>query len=421
MYGVVDCNNFYASCERIFQPKLEKLPVVVLSNNDGCIISRSKEVKDLGVQMGLAAFKYKELFQRHNVQVFSANFPLYADISSRIMETIKEHVPQVEIYSIDEAFFLLSGYDKSYIYDQSVLLRSTILRNIGMPVSIGIADTKTLSKLANEAAKTRESMKGVCVINSDEERIRLLQEVEVGSVWGIGRKYNQFLNSRGISTAYQLACCDDRWIKKELHISGLKTVWELRGTSCIEVEAERPAKKSIISSKSFGYKVTTLQDMKEAVASFIARAAEKLREEKEIATFVTVAITTNYFKKDDKQYSNQLTLALPQPSHVTPLLIQTAFKALEQIYKTGYKYKKATVVLTGLLSEDIMQEQLFHPVILSKKEKQLMKVLDSINHEFGSDTIQYVAQGIKKRWKGKSENRSKRCTTNWNELLVVKS
>jgi DNA polymerase V len=419
MYGVVDCNNFYASCERIFNPKLEKLPVVVLSNNDGCIISRSKEVKDLGIQMGLAAFKYKDLFKRHNVQIFSANFPLYADISFRIMKIIKEMVPNVEVYSIDEAFYEFSGYAKDYILKQSILLHDTILKSVGMPVSIGISDTKTLSKAANEIAKTNVNLNSVFLVNSDKARISMLQSLDVGEVWGIGRKLRQFLHTRGILTAYQLSCCEDSWVKKELSISGLKTVWELRGQSCIQVEADQPAKKSIISSKSFGYKVTRLVDMKEAVASFIARASEKLREEKEIATFVTVSITTNYFRKDDKQYANSLTLALPQPTHYTPTLIQTALKALDYIYKPGYKYKKATVILTGLLNEDIIQENLFHPVQNSKKEQQLMSALDNLNHEFGSGTVQFAAQGIQKKWRGKSENRTPRYTTKWDELVSV--
>ncbi len=419
MYGVVDCNTFYASCERIFQPKLEKMPVVVLSNNDGCIISQTREVKELGVQTGLSVYKYKELFQRHNVQVFSANFPLYADISSRIMKIVKELVPNVEIYSIDEAFYKLSGYDKYYISNQSTLLRNTIMKSVGMPTSIGIADTKTLSKIANEIAKKDQSINGVCMIDSDEKRIRLLKGLEVVDIWGIGRQLSSFLNSRGIFTAYQLTCCADGWIKKELSITGLKTVWELRGISCIDVESERPAKKSIISSKSFGYRVTDIKDMQEAVATFISRATEKLREEKEIATFVTVAITTNYFKKTDKQYANSLTLALPQPTNYTPIIIKTALDALKQIFKKGYIYKKATVVLTGLLNENIIQEQLFHSVTDSKQEKKLMKALDSINHEFGSGTLQYAAQGIKKKWKGKSANKSRRYTTQWDELLTV--
>lgn len=419
MYGVVDCNTFYASCERIFQPKLEKLPVVVLSNNDGCIISQTGEVKELGVQTGMAVYKYKDLFKRHNVQVFSANFPLYADISSRIMKIVKNVVPHVEIYSIDEAFFKLSGYDKDYILKQSILLHDTILKSIGMPVSIGIADTKTLSKVGNEFAKTTQSMNGVCIIDSDERRISLLQKLEVGNIWGIGRQLSQFLNSRGICNAYQLASCDDAWIKKELSMSGLKTVWELRGKSCIEVESERPAKKSIISSKSFGYKVINIQDLREAVASFATRAAEKLREEHEIATFITVAITTNYFRKTDKQYANAVTLALPQPTNYTPSLIETGIKALEQIYKKGYKYKKATVILTGLLSEDIIQEQLFHTVTHSKKEKKLMSAMDRLNQEFGSGTLQYATQGIDKKWKGKSDQRSPRYTTKWDELVTV--
>lgn len=420
MYGVVDCNNFYASCERIFQPKLEKIPVVVLSNNDSCIISRSKEVKELGVQMGLAAFKYKDLFKSNNVQVYSANFPLYADISSRIMKIVGELMPKVEIYSVDEAFFTLSGYSKRYIYDQSVKLRKTILKSVGMPVSIGIADTKTLSKIANEIAKKDESYGGVCVIDSDKKRTRLLQGLEVGDVWGIGRRLSQLLNSRGIYNAYQLSQCGDAWIQKELTVTGLKTVRELRGISCINLESDRPAKKSIISSKSFGYKVTDLQDMKEAVATFTARAAEKLREEHEIASYITVHITTNYFRKTDKQYTNSITCALPQPTSYTPLLIETALKGLERIFKSGYRYKKATVGLVGLLSEDIVQENLFHPVTSTKEESSLMKVLDSINKEWGSGTLQYVGQGIQKRWRGKSENRSPRFTTKWDEIPVVK-
>ncbi|HRN70069.1 MAG TPA: Y-family DNA polymerase [Candidatus Woesebacteria bacterium] len=421
MYGVVDCNTFYASCERIFRPELEKIPVVVLSNNDGCIISQTKEVTELGSQTGSAVYNYKDLFKKHNVQIFSANFPLYADISSRIMKIIKNYVPHVEIYSIDEAFFKLSGYDKSYILHQSQLLRNAILKNIGMPVSIGISDTKTLSKIANEIAKTNQNYEGVCLINSKNIRDKLLQQFKIEYVWGIGRKLSQFLNKRGIFTAYQLMNCDDKWIKKELSITGLKTVWELRGISCIDVETERPAKKSIISSKSFGYKVTNIQDMKEAVATFATRAAEKLREEKEIATFITVSITTNYFRKDEKQYANSITLSLPQPTHYTPLLIKTGIQALEQIYKPGYRYKKATVGLTGLVSEHIMQGQLFHPVTVSQKEKRIMSVLDTINQQYGSGTLQYAIQGIHKRWKGKSESRSPRYTTNWDELLIVKS
>jgi len=321
MYGVVDCNNFYASCERIFQPKLEKLPVVVLSNNDGCIISRSKEVKQLGVQMGSAAFKYKDLFKRHNVQVFSANFPLYADISSRIMKTVAEFVPELEIYSIDEAFFTLNGWSKEYIVEQSQKMHSAILKRIGMPVSIGISDTKTLSKAANEIAKKIESYKGFCIINSEPQRISLLKSLEVGDIWGIGRQLESRLNSLGIFNAYQLTCCDDNWIQKELTISGLKTVMELRGVSCIELESIHPAKKSIISSKSFGHKVTALHELEESVSSFTARAAEKLREEHEVASTIHVTITTNFYRKQDKQYYNVATSVLPWPTNYSPKLI----------------------------------------------------------------------------------------------------
>ncbi len=421
MYGVVDCNNFYASCERIFQPKLEKVPVVVLSNNDGCIISRSKEVKDLGVSMGFPAFTYKDLFKQHNVQVFSANFSLYADISSRIMKIISEFVPTVEIYSIDEAFFDVSGWSDESILHIGQTIRAAIMKQIGMPVSIGIAATKTLAKLGNEIAKTDERYNGVCGIFSDEERIALLKRLEVGDIWGIGRRLSAKLNSCGIDTAYQLTCCEDEWIRKELTISGLKTVWELRGTSCINLQDSHVAKKSIISSKSFGHLVTSLGELKEAVASFTSRAAEKLREEHEVASFIHVAITTNFHRLQDKQYYNVATAALPWPTHYTPTLIQTALNGLARIFKSGYKYKKATVTLTGLVDENTVQGNLFHAVTSSKEENKLMVVMDSLNKEWGSGTLQYAIQGIDKEWKGKSENKSARYTTRWEELVVVQS
>ncbi len=420
MYGVVDCNNFYVSCERVFQPKLEKVPVVVLSNNDGCIISRSQEVKALDVRMGAAAFKYKEIFAANNVQVFSANFPLYADLSSRVMKTIAELVPNMEIYSIDEAFYKFDAVTNTFHIKQAKKIRNAIMKGVGIPVSIGIASTKTLSKAANEVAKKNSKYQGICAIFLEKERDMILSQLDVGDIWGIGRQLRKFLHERGIYTAFQLMHCDDAWIKKELTITGLKTVKELRGEECIDVEFVRPAKKSIISSKSFGYKVTRLEDLAEAVSSFTARAAEKLREENEVASCIHVSINTSHYKEEEKRYYNVASAGLPWPTNYTPTLIQAALTSLKKIFKPGIKYKKATVVLTGLTNADSVQGNLFHKVQSSNAESKLMKAVDSINRVWGSGTVQFASQGIQKGWRGKAEKRSKRYTTKWDELLLVK-
>lgn len=419
MYGVVDCNNFYVSCERVFKPALEKVPVVVLSNNDGCIISRSQEVRDLDVYMGEPAFKYKGIFEKNNVHVFSANFPLYADLSSRVMKTISELVPNMEMYSIDEAFYKYDAIAPIFHLTQAQKIRKTVMQGVGIPVSIGIASTKTLSKIANEVAKKNPKYKGVCAIFTEKERDQILQYLDVEHIWGIGGQLRKFLNERGIYTAYQLMHASDAWIKRELTISGLKTVKELRGEECIEVEFERPAKKSIISSKSFGYKVTELKDLIEAVSQFTARAAEKLREENEVAACIHVSVTTSHYKKEELRYSNIASAGLPWPTNYTPTLIEAGVSALKRIFKAGIKYKKATVMLTGLSDQGSVQANLFHPIQASQEESNLMKAVDSINRTWGSGTVQFAAQGLQKRWKGKSENRSKRYTTNWNELLEV--
>lgn len=420
MYGVVDCNNFYVSCERVFQPKLEKMPVVVLSNNDGCIISRSQDLRDLDLYVGEPAFKYKEIFERNNVQVFSANFPLYADLSSRVMKTIADLVPNLEIYSIDEAFYKFNAITPKFHLEQAQKIRNAIMQGVGIPVSIGIASTKTLSKVANEAAKKNPKYKGVCAIFTNRERDTILEYLDVGHIWGIGRQLRKFLHERGIYTAYQLMHCDDWWVKKEMSISVLKTVKELRGEECIEVQFEQPAKKSIISSKSFGYKVTELKDLVEAVSSFTARAAEKLREENEVAACIHVSITTSAYKDYEKRYYNVTSAGLAWPTNYTPTLIEAAVSSLKKIYKSGYLYKKATIMLTGLSTETSVQANLFHANKSSEEEANLMKAMDSINRTWGSGTVQFASQGIKKNWRGKSETRSKRYTTNWNELLIVK-
>lgn len=425
MYAVIDCNNFFVSCERVFRPDLENKPVAVLSNNDGCIVSRSNEVKSLQVPMGAPAFKYEQTFKNNKVKLFSSNFALYADMSSRVMSMIAQRAPQLEVYSIDEAFVdYRDGYSLEKLEEEARYLRTLILKGIGIPVSIGIAPTKTLAKLANEVAKKEK--RGVASL-TPEHVATAAAEILVGDIWGIGRKLSEFLGTVGIVTVSQLVACDDEWIKKALTISGLKTVRELRGIPCISFEDVRKAKQSIISSKSFGRPVTEIEKMKEAVAAFTTRAAEKLREEHEVATHIGVWMTTNYHKKNERQYSGSKTVRLVQPTNYTPELIAEAVRIVDSIYKSGYRYKKALVSLVGLHDEGILQQSMFsnqlslEPLVDPTKQKRLMRVLDEINHEMGSGTVKFLAEGVARSWRQRRQLVSPRYTTCWDELAVVKS
>lgn len=429
MYAVIDCNNFFVSCERVFRPDLEGRPVIVLSNNDGCAISRSDEAKKLGIPMGAPAFKYEDVFRNHNVEVFSANFSLYGDISNRVMKTIATGAQEMEIYSIDEAFITYDGMTPGQALESAMRLRNKILQNVGVPVSIGISSTKTLAKAANEIAKhnsrSGRNKDGVYVIEPSQDHHEL-KNIPVEDIWGIGRKLSALLNSCGIFTAAQLAECEDKWIKKNLTISGLKTVRELRGIESIAFEEVYPAKKSIISSKSFGHPVNSRQQMNEAVANFTTRAAEKLREEHEVTTHIGVAITTNYHNTHDKQYYESCSVRLLQPTSHTPDLIAAAVSILDKIYKNGYRYKKATVYLFGLYDQNSVQQGLFSntlPWELSKeptKKNRLMKVVDELNTDLGSGTLRFAREGLSKKWHQRRKKVSPRYTTKWQELPLVK-
>ena len=427
MYSVIDCNSFYVSCERVFQPKYNNHPVVVLSNNDGCVISRSIEAKQMGIPMGAPAFKYEEFFQQNKVKVFSANFALYGDMSSRVMKTIAEYGQEMEIYSIDEAFLKLQGFSPKQLSETSKDMRAVILKNIGIPVSIGVAQTKTLSKAANEIAKNTEKYQGVYVIDSNDSSTyeKQFAEMPISEIWGIGRRLTAHLNELGVFTIKQLMECDDQWIKDTSTISGLKSVRELRGESCIDFEEVRAAKQSIISSKSFGTPTKTKAGLKEAVASFTARAAEKLREEREITARIGVSITTNYHKKQEQQYHNSKHLKLLQPTDHTPDLITTALQIVDSIYKDGFRYKKATVHLFDLRGKKEVQDGLWYQSEVSwqdsnrKRDERLMHVVDKINTELGTETVRFGAQGVKTVWKQRRMKRSPRYTTRWDELPKV--
>ena len=417
IFALVDCNNFYASCERVFNPKLNGQPIVVLSNNDGCVVARSNEAKVLGIGMGVPEFQIRPLLRAHQVQVFSSNYTLYGDMSQRVMETLDPFSPDLEIYSIDEAFLSLSGFTARNLTKYGRLMRTTVKRWTGLPVSVGIAETKTLAKIANRIAKRTPDTNGVFDLLACSDRDALLGRVPVEEVWGIGRNHTRVLNQHGITTALQLRGVDDQWIRKRMGIVGLRLVMELRGVSCLELEQCPAPKQSLTCSHAFGTLISTLTEMEEAVSTYTSRVAEKLRRERLAATVLTVCLTTNEFK-EGPQYSNALTLNLPIATDNTADLIRSALHSIRAIYRDGYLYKKASVMLTGLVPASQTQADLFDGQDRGKS-KQLMSALDSINDRWGAGTLHYASSGITKAWKTEFRRRSPAYTTDWNELPVV--
>lgn len=424
IFALVDCNNFYVSCERVFNPKLENKPVVVLSNNDGCCVARSNEVKKLGVKMGEPLFKIRDLVLKHKIQVFSSNYELYADISNRVMQTLFTFSPDVEVYSIDEAFVNIGGLAISSFQETGLEIRKRILDWVGVPVSVGIAPTKTLCKIANEVVKKNPNYKGVLSLTemSENEINKILQNIEVSDIWGVGRQYTKKLNSYGISTAYDFKYSNPDFIKKIMTIGGLKTQTELKGISCIPLEYEIPDKKGICSSRSFGRPLTTFNELREAVSNFVSISSEKLRSQNSKCLRITVFIQTNRFKQNEKQYSNSYTYEFQSPTSYTPDLIKASSFALSKIFRTGYIYKKAGVFLSEIQNENQIQEVLFNMDIFQytgPKKDFLIREIDFLNEKFGNNTVTFGSNGFKKSWKPKSENRSNRYTTCFEEILKI--
>jgi len=417
-FGLIDCNNFYASCERLFRPDLAGRPVVVLSNNDGCIIARSNESKKLGIGMGTPYFKHKSLIRRYNVAVFSSNYPLYGDISQRVMDVIMQVEPNVEIYSIDEAFIAFPTGKYLDLENYAGLLRNTVQKNTGIPVSIGFGPTKTLAKIANQFAK-KNSTGSTFIINDQHHLKALLSGVNVSDVWGIGRRYAKRLERQKVYTAMDLIQCDDTWIKKQLTVSGLRTVMELRGFSCISLEDAAPAKKSIATSRSFGRPVYEFSELQEAVANYTTQAAFKLRSGGLKTTAIHVFIRTNSFKKKQAQYCNSRNLTLSTPSSHTATLIKAALASLKAIYRPGYGYQKAGVLLSGLIPENYEQLHIFRSA--APDSNALMKAVDEINKRWGRDTIQPGTAGFVKKWHYRQLKKSPAYTTRWSELPIVKA
>ena len=342
MIALVDCNNFYASCERVFQPQLENKPIVVLSNNDGCIIARSNEAKSLGIKMGAPAFKMKSLFDLHKVHVFSSNFALYGDLSKRVMQILNEGSPAIEVYSIDEAFLDLKGVMK--LNQFSVDLRTRVGKWTGIPVSIGVAPTKTLAKVANRIAK-KYRKDGVFLMKKNTTINHVLKHTLVSDLWGIGRQYARFLADNGFETAFDLVNANESWIKRNMSVNGLRMVKELKGIPCYALEHQPPRKKNICTSRSFGMDVVNHAELKEAVASYASTCALKLRKEKSLAASVLVFIKTNSFKNSQYQYNPYQKVILDVPLNDSMEITKQALMALKKIYKKGFSYKKAGVIV----------------------------------------------------------------------------
>lgn len=418
-FFLVDCNNFYVSCERVFRPELEGKPVVVLSNNDGCFISRSDEVKFLNIPMGAPYFKYKKEVELYKMHVFSANFSLYGDISHRIMSTLASFCSKIEVYSIDEAFMEFNDIDEDKLTEFAHEIRRTIKKWTGIPVSIGIGSTKTLAKLANKIArKYGKNTGGVYNISSVPDIDRVLGQLPVDMVWGVGRQSTLFLNSEGVKTVLQLKNSNDTWLQKNMSIVGVRIAWELRGISCLPLEEVRPTKKGILSSRSFGRPIKTLTELKESVATFTGRAAEKLRGDKCLAGCITVHVRTNRFDPFS-YYSNSFPITLPMASADTSYLVCHAFMSLEKIYRPGSRYKKAGIFLSGIVPDNRQQLSLFEKEGERDKRSHLMTALDKINDIHGRRVVRFASEGVARLWSTKSEQRSPSYTTDWKSLPQV--
>ena len=415
--ALVDCNSFYVSCERLFNPKIRKKPVVVLSNNDGCIISRSNEAKTLGIKMGEPYFKAKDIIIKNKVEVFSSNYSLYGDLSRRVMRTLKRFNSEIEIYSIDEAFLDLSNFPDNEVEKIGKEIRETVLQWTGIPTSIGIAKTKTLSKIANHIAKKKQS--GVTSLIGIENLDPILEKVEINDVWGVGRQLTKFYQKNGVYNAKQLKNKSNTWIKKSSNVLGSRTAMELRGIPCINLETTQAKRKSCVISRSFGKRIEKFQVLKEAVASYCLNASEKIRSESLVAKAITVFVRTSPFQRSFSYYSNAKTIDFPIATNNSIETVKTAISILEKIFKNGYQYQKAGVMLTGLRNDD-GGKNLFSS---EKDEKinSLMRSIDNTNYRYGRSTLSLASAGVKKKWNMRRQYSSKIDTADFYCLPTIRA
>jgi len=417
LFALVDCNNFYVSCERFFSPKLEGKPVVVLSNNDGCIIARSEEAKQIGIKMGVPAFEITSLLEKNDVAIFSTNYALYGDLSQRVMSVLSQFTPSLEIYSIDEAFLDLSGLITNTT-KYGTEIAKTVKQWVGIPVSIGIAPTKTLAKIANHVAKNEKLSTQVYDLNNEDKFNTVLESVPVLNIWGIGEAYAGFLYKHGINNANDLKNCNEKWIRKHLGVVGERTVFELRGVSCYPVDNNPQEKKDICFSRSYGKVLEKYDDIEQATTSFAVYAAEKMRHQKSVASAITVFVMTNRFAKGP-QYVNGVTINMPVATNHTSEIIHYTVIALKKLYRKGYKYKKSGIIIKDLQPEGQLQCALWDEQDRERQQK-ITSIIDATNAKMGRGKLKYAIQGSKRSWKLRQEKLSPKYTTNWDELLDIK-
>ena len=416
MIALVDCNNFYASCERVFRPDLENKPIVVLSNNDGCVIARSNEAKKLGIKMGEPAFKKREVFERNKIKTFSTNFILYGDMSKRVMSILRNSSKEIEIYSIDEAFLEcynedLNSYGKN--------LRKKVKQWTGIPVSVGIAETKVLAKIANHIAK-KYRKSGVFILDSKEIIEKALKFTAIEEIWGIGRNHSRRFKEYGINTAYDLTCIEESWIKKKFSIVVLRIAKELKGIKCLDIESQHKTKKNICTSRSFGNPTSDYNTIKEAISTFAVRCCEKLRKQKTSTSELRIFIYTNPFNPKHRQYYGTKKIQLERATNDNQIIVQEVIKGLQKIYKKGYVYKKAGVIAGNITQENQVQLNLFDQIKNREKYTKISKVIDRINSSMGRDKLRIATQGFDRKWKMKQEQLSQCYTTRIDEILTVK-
>lgn len=419
MFALVDCNNFYASCERVFRPDLIGKPIVVLSNNDGCVIARSNEAKAFNIPMGAPAYQFQEIFTKNKVTVFSTNFALYGDMSSRVMSILSTFSNDIEIYSIDEAFLQYDGFELFSLEEIGKKIKQTIYKSTGIPVSVGFAKTKALAKAANKIAKKFPDITGgVYVIDTDLKREKALKWLKVEDVWGIGRQHTKKLEYHSVKTAFDFIQMSDTWVKKNMSIIGLRLKRELEGNRTLEME-ESKAKKTIAITRSFDKNYTTFDQLKERVTTFSVTCAEKLRKQKSCCNAVMVFVNTNFFREELPQYTRNIVVKLPYSTNSSIEIARFATIGLAKIFKDGYQYKKAGVIVMDIVPDMPSQLNIFENS--NPKHKELMKAVDKINRDIGQDKVKLAAQSLDRKWKMKQESRSPRYSTKLSEIILVKA
>jgi DNA polymerase V len=419
MFVLVDCNNFYASCERVFQPQWESKPVVILSNNDGCVIARSNEAKALNIPMGAPAFKYKKQFKQQGVKVFSSNYPLYGDMSNRVMTILEKYTPNLEIYSIDEAFLQFKGFDLFNLEQEGQRMRKQVRKWTGIPVSVGIAPTKALAKIANKIAKKFvKRTQGVYAIDTEEKRIKALQWTKIGDVWGVGRKHKIRLEAIGVCNALQFTQLPDAWVRKHMSVLGLRLKKDLSGVSSIQLEEIIPIKKGIATTRSFEGTITQFSDLEERISTFATSCAEKMRKQRSSCNALLVFVRSDPHKKGGFPYRNSCVLPLPYATNSSILLSKHAVIGLQKIFKKGVHYKKAGVMIMGLIPTEKRQLSIFQNN--NNKHLTLMQSVDRIHKRFGPHRIKLANQDLNRTWKMKQEHLSQRFTTELNEIITIK-